>query len=48
MVDNGSTDGSAELLAGEPDVSLWTTGTSYKASRFGVDWLTWLQVLHGH
>lgn len=48
MVDNGSTDGSREYLADQPDVSLWTTPGSYKASRFGVDWLTWLQMRHCH
>ncbi len=50
IVDNGSTDGSAEFLAKQPDVSLWSTDASYKAARFGVDWLTWLQIrfAHGH
>ena len=46
-VDNASTDGSADLLLDQPDVSLWTTGASYKASRFGMDWLTWLMMRHG-
>lgn len=48
IVDNASDDGSTEYLAAQPDVSLWVTGASYKASRFGVDWLTWLQMRHGH
>ncbi|MEO9823667.1 MAG: glycosyltransferase family 2 protein [Paracoccaceae bacterium] len=48
VVDNGSTDGSAELLAGEPDVSLWRAETSYKHSRFGTDWLNWLKFRFGH
>lgn len=48
IVDNGSTDGTAALLADQPDVSLWLTGASYKASRFGMDWLTWLMMRHGH
>ena len=47
-VDNASTDGSDRLLSDQPDVSLWRTGASYKASRFGMDWLTWLQMRHGH
>ena len=47
VVDNASTDGSADLLRAQPDVSLWHTGASYKASRFGMDWLTWLQLRHG-
>lgn len=48
FVDNNSDDGSREYLAAQPDVSLWTTDDSYKLSRFGVDWLTWLQVKYGH
>ena len=47
IIDNGSDDGTAEFLASEPDVSLWSTSHSYKASRFGVDWLTCLQIRHG-
>ena len=47
-VDNASTDGSGALLADQPDVSLWRTDASYKASRFGMDWLTWLMLRHGH
>jgi hypothetical protein len=48
IVDNDSDDGSREYLADQPDVSLWTTGRSYKRARFGVDWLNWLQMRHGH
>jgi hypothetical protein len=48
IVDNDSDDGSREWLAQQPDVSLWTTGASYKRARFGVDWLNWLQQRHGH
>lgn len=47
MVDNGSDDGSAEYLADQPDVSLWTTTASYKRSKFGVDWLNHLQWRYG-
>ena len=47
IVDNASDDGTAEFLAQQSDVSLWTTPDSYKASRFGVDWLTCLQMKHG-
>lgn len=47
FVDNASTDGSSELLAEEPDVSLWTTDASYKRSRFGTDWLNWLKFCFG-
>jgi glycosyltransferase involved in cell wall biosynthesis len=50
FVDNGSNDGTAEYLAGQPDVSLWSTKHSYRLSRFGLDWLTWVQIKHasGH
>jgi hypothetical protein len=50
FVDNNSDDGSAEYLAAQEDVSLWRTDRSYRASRFGLDWLTWLQIryCHGH
>lgn len=50
MVDNDSDDGSGDYLAEQPDVSLWTTKGSYKRSRFGVDWLNYLQrkYAHGH
>ena len=48
VVDNGSTDGSAAMLAAEPDVSLWTTEASYRKSRYGTDWLNWLKLRYGH
>ncbi|WP_264211848.1 glycosyltransferase family 2 protein [Leisingera thetidis] len=48
VVDNGSDDGSADLLAEQPDVSLWQTAASYRNSRFGLDWLGWLLIRHGH
>lgn len=48
IVDNGSEDGTRDYLAGQPDVSLWSTDHSYRLSRFGVDWLTWLQLRHAH
>lgn len=48
IVDNGSSDGTADLLRAAPDVSVWTTGASYRASRFGMDWVTWLMMRHGH
>lgn len=43
IVDNASDDGTTDYLATQPDVSLWTTPYSYKASRFGMDWLGYLQ-----
>ncbi len=48
IVENGSDDGTSVFLAKQPDVSLWTTPASYKLSRFGVDWLTWLQRQYAH
>ncbi|HEX9858539.1 MAG TPA: glycosyltransferase family 2 protein [Paracoccaceae bacterium] len=48
IVDNDSDDGSREYLAQQDDVSLWTSRHSYKRARFGVDWLNWLQMRHGH
>lgn len=48
IVDNASTDATLALLADQPDVSLWQAGASYKAARFGMDWLTWLMARHGH
>lgn len=43
IVDNASDDDGPALLADQPDVSLWRTTASYRASRFGVDWLNWLK-----
>lgn len=48
FVDNDSVDGTTEYLEAQPDVSLWTTRASYKKSRFGVDWLNYLQSRYGH
>ncbi|WP_108483905.1 glycosyltransferase family 2 protein [Oceaniglobus ichthyenteri] len=48
FVDNDSTDGTADLLTRQPDASVWQTTGSYKKSRFGMDWLGWLQLRHGH
>ena len=42
IVDNGSADGSGEYLALQSDCSVWSTDGGYKASRFGMDWLTGL------
>ncbi|MEO1491531.1 MAG: glycosyltransferase family 2 protein [Pseudomonadota bacterium] len=47
VVDNGSDDGTPELLGAASDVSVWRTEARYKASRFGVDWLNRLLALHG-
>lgn len=48
FVDNDSDDGCSEWLAAQPDVSLWRTDASYRAARFGMDWLQYLLMRHGH
>ncbi len=48
MVDNASDDGGRDYLALQPDVSLWTTGSSYRRARFGIDWMNALLRRHGH
>jgi hypothetical protein len=48
IVDNASDDGTAEYLADQMDVSVFHTDHGYKGSRFGIDWLNWLQRKHAH
>lgn len=48
IVENAATDGTRALLRDQPDVSLWATSHSYKRSRFGMDWMNWLLMRHGH
>ena len=48
IIDNGSDDGSTQMLLEQGDVSLWHTQNSYRASRFGVDWLNYLLMTYGH
>ena len=48
VVDNDSTDDSAQFLADQSDVSLWQTSAGYREARFGLDWSTWLQIRYGH
>ncbi|MHA6264337.1 glycosyltransferase family 2 protein [Arenibacterium sp. CAU 1754] len=48
VIDNASTDGTGAFLARQPDVSLWETPASYRAARFGLDWVTWLQMRYCH
>ncbi|QPM91403.1 glycosyltransferase family 2 protein [Pseudooceanicola algae] len=48
FVDNDSTDGSREYLSAQPDCSVWHTDASYRRSRFGMDWITRLQLAHAH
>lgn len=42
FVDNGSTDGTAEVLAPQSDVTRFYTEGSYKTSNFGMHWLNYL------
>jgi glycosyltransferase involved in cell wall biosynthesis len=48
LVDNASTDGTADLLRDQPDVSLWSAPGSYRAARFGLDWTNALLMRHAH
>lgn len=48
FVVNASEDGTGAFLADQPDVSVWHTQASYKAARFGMDWLGYLQMCHAH
>ncbi len=48
FVDNGSDDGTGEYLAEQMDVSVFYSEEGYKRSRFGVDWLNWLQMRYAH
>jgi len=47
IVDNDSDDGSLQMLRDQPDLSLWRAGGSYRAARFGMDWLGALLLRHG-
>lgn len=48
FVDNDSSDGSVDYLSRQKDVSLWSARASYKRARFGMDWMNWLLMRHGH
>jgi len=48
IVDNDSDDGGREMLVEQPDVSVWRTAASYRAARYGMDWLHGLLRRHGH
>lgn len=48
FVDNASSDGSDMMVLAEPDCSVWRTDSSYKASRFGLDWINHLLGRYGH
>jgi hypothetical protein len=46
IVDNGSTDGTVDVLLGEPDVHVFSTDESYSASVCGVRWMNDLLATH--
>jgi glycosyltransferase involved in cell wall biosynthesis len=46
-VDNGSTDGTLELLQAQPDVHVWQTSMSFNAGNFGSAWFEVLLREHG-
>lgn len=48
IVDNASDDGTADWLKAALDVTLWHTEASYRASKFGIDWINWLLTRYGH
>ncbi len=50
FVDNDSTDGTAEFLTSQSDVSTWSTTASYRKSTYGIDWSNYLlrKYAHGH
>ncbi|MDP5306580.1 glycosyltransferase family 2 protein [Paracoccus spongiarum] len=48
IVDNDSDDGTPGYLRGQADLSLWRASGSYRAARFGMDWLGALLIRHGH
>ncbi len=48
FVDNDSDDDTPDLLAGQPDISVWHTTSSYRKSNYGTDWLNYLLRSYGH
>jgi hypothetical protein len=47
LVDNGSTDHFADMIAGQNDVSTYYTNASYKESNYGVHWANYLLSRYG-
>ena len=47
IVDNNSTDGVQAWARSQPDISLWHTKASYKASKFGMEWCNVLLKKYG-
>ena len=50
ITDNGSTDGTLDYLAGEPDVTLYRTRQSFREAGCGMDWINAMVEAHseGH
>ncbi len=48
FIDNGSTDGTRARLCDAPDTTVYSTKASYRASRFGMDWINYLMLRHAH
>lgn len=47
VIDNGSDDGTLEILLAQPDCIVFENKESYLASRFGIDWINALQDEYG-
>ncbi|MDO6962702.1 glycosyltransferase family 2 protein [Rhizobium alvei] len=47
IVDNDSTDGLTDWANEQPDISVWHTKASYKASKFGMEWCNYLLTRYG-
>jgi Glycosyl transferase family 2 len=47
VADNGSTDGTVEMLLGEPDVHVFSAKSSYAAAQLGMSWMHTLLNAHG-
>ncbi|MFN7002503.1 MAG: glycosyltransferase family 2 protein [Roseinatronobacter sp.] len=48
FIDNDSTDGTREIVLAAPDTTVYLTQASYRAARFGMDWINWAMLRHGH
>ncbi|MCC5955096.1 MAG: glycosyltransferase family 2 protein [Natronohydrobacter sp.] len=48
FIDNGSTDGTRARLLAEPDTTVYGTQASYRAARFGMDWINCAMLRHAH
>lgn len=47
IADNGSTDGTLDFLASQPDVLLYRTTQSFRAAGCGMDWINAMLARHG-